>query len=374
MDTKVNSLLGQVRPFFAAPVFEGDEEKTRVASLLNAILLGLFPILIGFGVYYALALMGEPGLLYGLVEIAVAGVLALWFPWFLMRRGRVREASLLFTSLFWAFAVYFAFESGGVRSYDYSSLVLIPVVASLLMGGRAIIAMGTLSILAGLGLVYVDVAELAVLSFDSAESGVLDLWVARSLDFVIVMLLLYISNRSLVSALENARRSNCELQATQASLEQRVVVEQEQRERIEHLMRSEQEQRQVLEKQQQLVQALSTPIIPVMERIIILPLIGSIDSMRAKDITRNLLAGIRAHQAQVVILDITGVPVVDSGVANHLNKAIQAAQLKGARTIVTGISDVVAEAIVDLGIDWSGIETLADLQTGLLTALHSLRG
>ena len=64
--------------------------------------------------------------------------------------------------------------------------------------------------------------------------------------------------------------------------------------------------------------------------------------------------------------------LVDSGVANHLNKTIQAARLKGARTIVTGISDAVAEAIVDLGIDWGGIETLADLQTGLVTALSSL--
>lgn len=59
-------------------------------------------------------------------------------------------------------------------------------------------------------------------------------------------------------------------------------------------------------------------------------------------------------------------------VANHLNKTIQAARLKGAQTIVTGVSDAVAEAIVDLGIDWSGIITLSDLQTGLVTALHSL--
>jgi rsbT co-antagonist protein RsbR len=59
-------------------------------------------------------------------------------------------------------------------------------------------------------------------------------------------------------------------------------------------------------------------------------------------------------------------------VANHLNKTIQAARLKGARTIVTGISDAVAETIVDLGIDWSGIETLADLQTGLIVALNNL--
>jgi len=83
-------------------------------------------------------------------------------------------------------------------------------------------------------------------------------------------------------------------------------------------------------------------------------------------------AGIREHRAKTVILDIASVPIVDSGVADHLDKTIQAARLKGAHTIVTAISDAVTETIVDLGIDWSGIETLADLQTGLVVALSSL--
>jgi rsbT co-antagonist protein RsbR len=131
-------------------------------------------------------------------------------------------------------------------------------------------------------------------------------------------------------------------------------------------------QEQVIEAQRRAIQELSTPIIPIMDRIIVMPLIGSIDTMRAKDIMRSLLAGISQYQAKIVILDITGVPIVDSGVAAHLNKTIQAARLKGARTIVTGISDAVAETVVDLGIDWSGIETLDNMQTGLLTALHSL--
>jgi rsbT co-antagonist protein RsbR len=117
---------------------------------------------------------------------------------------------------------------------------------------------------------------------------------------------------------------------------------------------------------------LSTPIIPVLEQVIILPLIGIIDSQRAKDITRALLAGISRYRAKIVIIDITGVPMIDSGVANHLNKAFQAARLKGAQAIVTGVSDAVAETIIDLGIDWSKIQTLSDLQTGLMTALQIL--
>ena len=131
-------------------------------------------------------------------------------------------------------------------------------------------------------------------------------------------------------------------------------------------------QKEIIEAQKQALQELSTPIIPIMERIIVMPLIGVIDTRRARNITRRLLAGIREHRAKVVILDITGVPIVDSGVATYLNKTIQAARLKGAHTIVTGISDAVAETIVDLGIDWSSMETLSDLRTGLVVALNSM--
>jgi PAS domain S-box-containing protein len=131
-------------------------------------------------------------------------------------------------------------------------------------------------------------------------------------------------------------------------------------------------QREIIKVQKRALQELATPIIPVLDQIIVMPLIGSIDTLRAKDVMRALLAGIREHRAKIVILDITGVAIVDSGVANHLNKTIQAARLKGAHAIVTGISDAVAETIVDLGIDWSGIETLSDLQTGLRVALASM--
>jgi rsbT co-antagonist protein RsbR len=165
-------------------------------------------------------------------------------------------------------------------------------------------------------------------------------------------------------------------QAEEALQKAYAEVEKQVEERTAKLQRETAErerlQQEVIEAQKRAVRELSTPIIPVMERIIVMPLIGSIDTLRAKDITRALLAGIREHRAKVVILDITGVPIVDSGVANHLNKTIQAARLKGAQTIVTGIADAVAEAIVDLGIDWSDIETLADLQTGLRVALAKM--
>ncbi|MGQ9887331.1 MAG: STAS domain-containing protein [Aggregatilineales bacterium] len=131
-------------------------------------------------------------------------------------------------------------------------------------------------------------------------------------------------------------------------------------------------QQQVIEAQRRTLADLSTPIIPVMDGIIVMPLVGSVDTARAREIMRALLRGISEYRARVAILDITGVPLVDSGVADHLNHTIQAARLKGAHTIVTGISDAVAETIVDLGIDWSRVETMSNLQSGLVAALDRI--
>lgn len=129
-------------------------------------------------------------------------------------------------------------------------------------------------------------------------------------------------------------------------------------------------QEEVIEAQKQALLELSTPIIPIMDQIIIVPIIGTVDTQRARDITRALLQGITQYRAQTIIIDVTGLPIVDSGVADHLNRTIQAARLKGAHTIITGITDAVAEAVVNLGIDWGDIDTVRDMQHGLMRALQ----
>ncbi|MBN1284479.1 MAG: PAS domain S-box protein [Anaerolineae bacterium] len=130
-------------------------------------------------------------------------------------------------------------------------------------------------------------------------------------------------------------------------------------------------QQEMIMAQQEALRELSTPIIPVADGVIVMPLIGGIDTSRAREVVRALLAGIGTYRAQTAILDITGVPLIDSGVADHLNKAVQAARLKGTQLIITGISDAVAETVVDLGIDWSQVDTMRDLHTGLQAALRT---
>jgi ligand-binding sensor protein/anti-anti-sigma regulatory factor len=121
-----------------------------------------------------------------------------------------------------------------------------------------------------------------------------------------------------------------------------------------------------------LARELSSPVVPVFKGILVLPLIGSIDTRRAQQIMASLLEGIIAHQARVVIIDITGVPTVDTGVANHLIRTIQAAGLLGTESLLVGITPEVAQTIVQLGVDLSGIITRSDLQRGVEYALHSM--
>jgi len=131
-------------------------------------------------------------------------------------------------------------------------------------------------------------------------------------------------------------------------------------------------QQEIITTQQRMIKELSTPIIPLMDGIIIMPLVGTIDAMRAQDLMRTMLKGISQHRAKIVILDITGVSLIDTGIAAYLDRTIHAARLKGAHTILTGISDAVAETVIELGIDWSHVETLRDLQTGLAVALQRM--
>ena len=122
---------------------------------------------------------------------------------------------------------------------------------------------------------------------------------------------------------------------------------------------------EIIHRQQEAIRELSTPVLKVRPGLLILPLIGIIDTDRARHFTTNLLASVRRERARVVIIDLTGVPAVDSAVANHLLMAAKAARLLGSTAIITGLSTANAQTLARLGVDLGDVKTLSDLETAI---------
>ena len=126
-----------------------------------------------------------------------------------------------------------------------------------------------------------------------------------------------------------------------------------------------QERERVIRQQQEAIRELSTPVLQVRERLLILPIIGVLDSQRARQLTEQLLRGIRSTLAKVVVNDITGEPTIDSTVANHLVQTVEASRLMGASVIITGLSSEIAQTLVTIGVDLSKVNAVGDLQGGI---------
>src|SRR5258706_1394709 len=126
-----------------------------------------------------------------------------------------------------------------------------------------------------------------------------------------------------------------------------------------------QERERIIRQQQEAIRELSTPVLQVRDRLLILPIIGVIDPQRARQLTEQLLRGIRSNRAKVVVVDITGVPSVDATVANHLVQTVDASRLMGANVIVTGLSSEIAQTLVTIGVDLGKINAVGDLQGGI---------
>lgn len=140
----------------------------------------------------------------------------------------------------------------------------------------------------------------------------------------------------------------------------------------EALRRSQAEQQALIEQQAQLlatIRKLSTPVLPVTQDALVLPLIGDIDTARSQQITEALLDSVQRHRAQWAIIDITGVPLIDTAVANHLIQATQGVALFGARVILVGVSPELAQTIVGLGVNLKGLITRSDLRSAIAFVL-----
>lgn len=129
----------------------------------------------------------------------------------------------------------------------------------------------------------------------------------------------------------------------------------------------------LIRKQAESIREISSPVLRLRDRLLLMPIVGIIDTHRAAQLTEALLQAIHTDRAKAVVIDITGVPAVDSRVAQHLVQAVSAARLMGTRAVVTGLSPEVAQSMVTLGIDLGNLHTVGDLQGGVEAAERMLR-
>lgn len=141
------------------------------------------------------------------------------------------------------------------------------------------------------------------------------------------------------------------------------------RKRAEEALRQSMLQEEKIHAQQVALEELSTPMIPITDRVVVMPLVGAIDSRRAQQVMDSLLNGVANTRAETAIIDITGVSVVDTQVANALIRAAVSVQLLGARVMITGIRPEVAQTLVGLGVDLRGINAYGTLSSAIATAM-----
>ncbi|MFO0572778.1 MAG: STAS domain-containing protein [Polyangia bacterium] len=159
---------------------------------------------------------------------------------------------------------------------------------------------------------------------------------------------------------------NQELAAARAQNE-RYIAE------LERSKRELQEQLTTIARQQLAIHELSTPIVEVWEDILLLPIIGTMDAQRAQEMTEKLLDRVRQSRSRCIIVDITGVDVVDTNTANSVLKMTRAARLLGAFCVVTGIRPEIARTLIQLGVEMEGLRTLRTLKDGLRECFAYLR-
>jgi len=141
------------------------------------------------------------------------------------------------------------------------------------------------------------------------------------------------------------------------------------RKRLEAALRQSQAQEATIRAQAAALAELSTPLIPLTEKVVVMPLVGTVDQSRAEQVIETLLAGVTRSGATIAILDITGVGLVDAQVADALLRAARSAKLLGAEVMITGIRPEVARTLIGLSVDLGGIMTHGSLQTGIAAAL-----
>ncbi|MDH4138722.1 MAG: STAS domain-containing protein [Anaerolineae bacterium] len=282
-----------------------------------------------------------------LFSVAPVILIARW----LAQRGYLGAGAFLF-------AVYSTLSIGGITLFMPATFpwAAITLVVLIILMGMVLDPRAAYAVAFGGGVLYIVLNLLIrrqlITPLDIPEIAVLIVGgLFYTMIFFLVAFLSWLATSGLKRALQESRQRADELQE----------ASQRQAQMLAELEERTAEQARLLA----LVEELSTPVIPIFEDTVALPLVGSIDSRRAKRITTDLLEGISQRRAKIAIIDITGVPTVDTAVVNSLMQAVQAAELMGCQVVLTGIRPEIAQTLVILGVDLGEVVTLRNLQSGI---------
>ncbi len=350
------------------PALEEDEHRRRL-SLFRTLLLIQVVATLGLAVAGAVDALSVPGQLPWIVGIALLVTAISLGGYFLARAGRLHAGTwLLLLSVLLALGYYTVFYG----SRDAIILFFAwPILVSAILLERPSLAVTTVLVcvlylmLSLFELYQVWPMPLFQPELYAAWRAQLRPYLADTASVLIFFIALGfvtgLAARSLGEALEHSRKQTQELERYRAELEAKVE------ERTAELNRA----LESLQANLEVLREVGSPVLPIFSGVILVPLVGAIDSARAERTMDVVLHGVYEHRARAVLLDITGVPTVDTAVANALVRMAQGVRLLGAVPVLVGVRAEVAQTIVDLGVDLQGIVTQANLQEGLEYALRT---
>jgi anti-anti-sigma regulatory factor len=346
-----------------------DPIERRQAPLIQLLLLTLL----------AAALLALPFVFIGVTEnmgerLSILSSVVLIFGFaaalVILRRGYFRLAVALTALAFLPGQAISLFSAGTHESGLIFLLFTIPLALVGLLGGRWALLI-TIGAIVGMVAVAVILEAQGSPLVGFAPSSSTPVGTIAIFTLILGVLGFFLARYSAVSraALQDALNREQELEQLRAA-QGRTIVERTASlaaaldESATHAARLEQAFAEA-ERQREVVRELSVPILPVSPRTLVMPLVGALDSTRLQDIQQRALGALEHSSARRLLLDITGVPVVDSQVAQGLLTVVQAARLLGAEVVLIGIRPEVAQALVQLGIDLTNVVTNVDLQTAL---------
>lgn len=354
-----------------------DPIEQRQAVTVQVVLIALLGIsLLGFVflVFSPLSQLSLPFTLarYGPVFVCLSLALVL------LRRRRFQSAILLVTLGMLA-VVSLSLAATGIRRSDMGLIgFIMPLtLAGLLAGRRVLLLIATLTIMSALSVLVLEQRGSALVGFLAPEHDPSRFMVTVFALIIIMLAVFYDRFRSsLRVALLNALSREQELEqirvAQAATIETRTASLQQALQAVEQREQHLSATLEQLRASQQTVREMSAPVVPLLEGVLVAPLIGDLDESRARHLMQNVLDAVSRQHARHVIFDVTGVPVVDTQVAQVLLQTTEAVKLLGARALLVGIRPEVAQTVVSLGLDMRTLTTYSDLQEAIsrLLALH----